>query len=868
MTPLPRVDAASRQEGKLIGLLLGAGYVLFTLLPDSHSLMVAWPWVFLWQFTVVLPLLWWVWLLLYQRRWQLLGNGLDWGLGLLGIGIVVTTVFAEFRNQSLWYGIAAFGGLAAVYALTAWLRTPERRQQLLVFQGYLGIGFSVWSLLLWLTQTILPEYARLADLRELGVSLSLDLTALELRNWAPFGHQNYVAGYLLLLLPLLGVLAWQEVGRRRWLWVAGLGLGLLDFYFTNSRGGWLGLLAWVVILTLFLLRATFKLQRRQRLSLGVGLGTLLVVLVVSWSTSRLRQSVWGVLQGNETSELAYRWITANIGWLMGWSKPGTGTGLGSVPLLYQQFRPAWAGKEAEMAYQLHSTPVQVWAELGVWGILSGLVLVGVLLYWGVRWRAWLPHLIESDQGLAVGSALALGGYGIMGLTDYQVDNLGIAGLLALHLAGLAALIRQGLSQSPPPRSSWAHGLGWCGLVGIIGILIWVWPIHQAWNLSSQGFNALLSQPPKWSEFVAKLEQAETLAPWEPYYPLQLGWNLGGRSLETREPDLQRQFLNQAIAAFRRGNALAPNLEFGQNNLGWLLLRQDPVAAKFAFARAIQLMPARPGNFYGLGLSLLAAQQPKLAEQSFYLEVVRQPITITSTIWREPFMAPFYQPVLEQALGFYRQLRDTTEPDEPIGVYARQAYAALVWWQGIPESITQLVTDTATPLHPELVTLLNFRQGQLPETGLQPINPTQALIAAWLDPKNRQQLLAQAWLRATQSVIPDALLSKLVTSIEQSPDFHTWLRHISPSQGVQFTRAGFGVISRHIDGPQPSDFYLDAQNAVTSNILGAIWPTAYYLPSLDENLEPLRQALVTKVKEWQAENGDHNFQSARSFSNNG
>ncbi|MDS3860940.1 O-antigen ligase family protein [Thermosynechococcaceae cyanobacterium BACA0444] len=847
MTSLPRFDAASRQEGKLIGLLLGGGYVLFTLLPDSHSLMVAWPWVFLWQFTVILPLLWLVWLLLYQRRWPALGNGLDWSFGLLGLGIIVSTLGAEFRFQSLWYAIAALGGIAAVYALTAWLRTPERRQRLLVWQGYLGIAFSLWSLFLWFSQTILPEYARLADLQELGIRRNLDLTALELRNWAPFGHQNYVAGYLLLLLPLLGVLAWQEVGRRRWLWVTGLGIGLIDFYFTNSRGGWLGLLAWAVTLAWFLLWAAMKLERRQRLALGLGLGSLLVVLTIGWSTSRLRQSVWGLIQGNETSELAYRWITANIGWSMGWSKPGTGTGLGSVPLLYQKFRPAWAGKEAEMAYQLHSTPVQVWAELGVWGILSGLVLVGVLVYWAIRWRAWLPNLIESDQGLAVGVGLALGSYGIMSLTDYQVDNIAIAGLLGLHLAGLAALIRQGLSHSPPPRSKWVHSWGWLGLAGIIGIWIWVWPIHQAWNLSSQGFNALLSQPPKWPEFVAKLEQAEALAPWEPYYPLQLGWNLGRQSLEIPASDLQQQFLAQAIAAFQRGNQLAPNLEFGQNNLGWLLLRQDPVAAKLAFARAIQLMPARPGNFYGLGLSLLAARQPKLAEQSFYLEVLRQPITITSTIWREPFMAPFYQPVLEKALDFYGQLRTATQPEAPLGQYARQAYAALIWWQGIPAAMTQLIKESPNSLHPDLVTLLNFQQGQMPVASLEAMNPTQALITAWLDPANRKTLLAQAWLRATQTVIPEVLLSQLITSIERSPDFDTWLRQTSPSQGVQYTRAGFGVLSRHIDGPQPSDFYLDAQNAVTSNILGTIWPTAYYLPPLDESLEPLRQTLVAKIK---------------------
>ncbi len=849
MTSPPPINAASRQEGKLLGLLLGAGYLLFTLLPDSHSLMVAWPWVFIWQGVVFLPILWLVWLLWYQRRWVALGNGLDIGLGILAVGLIITTLLAEFRPQSIWYGIAAFGGVAAVYALTAWLRTPARRWQLWVFQGYVGVVFSIWSLVLWLSQTLWPELQRLANLSALGIKASLDLTTLEMRNWAPFGHQNYVAGYLLLVLPLLAGLAWYESGRRRWLWLSGLVVGLVAFYFTNSRGGWLGLLGMTLPLGIAFIFGGMKLGRRYRWLFGLGLGSLLLILVVGWSTTRLRDSVWGVLQGSEASELAYRWITAHVGWAMGWSRPWSGTGLGSVPLLYQKFRPAWAGKEAEMVYQLHSTPVQAWAELGIWGIGSGLVLAAVLLYWAVRWRAWWPNLSSSEQLLAAVTGLALWSYGILAVTDYQLDNLGIAGLLALEVAGLAALIRQGLGQSEPMRSGWWHGLGWLGFICLIAGVSWVLPIQRAWSLSSQGFDALLKKPPQWEQFVDKLDQAQAKAPWEPYYPLQLGWNLGWHSLQNPQAESAQRELNQAIAAFRRGNGLSPNVEFGHSNLGWLLLNRDPQAAQFAFARAIELMPARPGIYYGLGFSCLSRQDIKTAQASFLLEVLRQPSTITSGLWRESYLAPLYPTVLNQAITTYQGWITKFPADSPMGQYVRQAYAALIWWQGDKNAIaTVLNQKLGLEPSPALPELIQFHQApEQYQPNLKPQNIAQALIAAWLSPDHRQDLLSQAWLSATQTVIPEAILANLLNSMAQAPNFDTWLRQLSPIQPVQYTRAGFGVLSRHIDGPQPRDFYLDSQNLVISQLLASIWPTAYYLPPLDQTLQPQRQALLDAVR---------------------
>ena len=226
MSTLPTLPTPKKlsqtADGNLIGMLSVSFYVLFTLLPSSHSLMVSWPWVVVWQVALVLPIVWLLWQLWFKPLAQFkLGSGLDWPIALLVIGLGTSTLFAEFPNQALWSSWAALGGIAALYALSGWLKTPQQAISLLKFQASLGIAFVLVSLGLWLSQTYLPELERLSTLEAYGVSQQFNFGLTSLRNWYPLGHQNYVAGYLVLILPLLFGLAITDKGWQRWLWISG-----------------------------------------------------------------------------------------------------------------------------------------------------------------------------------------------------------------------------------------------------------------------------------------------------------------------------------------------------------------------------------------------------------------------------------------------------------------------------------------------------------------------------------------------------------------------------------------------------------------------------------------------------------------------
>jgi hypothetical protein len=272
-----------------------------------------------------------------------LGNGLDWLVGGLALSLIVSTIFAQFRMQAIWYSWAAACVLAGLYAIASWLDRRDRQLRLLTFQGYLNLAFIAVSLGLWTSQTWLPELERLRSLYSPGLALPYDFSQIELRNWAPIGHQNYVAGYLV----------WRYLCC--WLWglfrrAGGAGSGLLGLGWTvtstppvHGRDGWRSLCL-------------------QRSGLALWCGQC-ATSALDWADqSGLCGSAAGAGADEQSAAIAnFRRNERRGRWRTGLSADHnryrladgtdhlfTGAGLGNVPLLYQRESTVWAGREAEL----------------------------------------------------------------------------------------------------------------------------------------------------------------------------------------------------------------------------------------------------------------------------------------------------------------------------------------------------------------------------------------------------------------------------------------------------------------------------------------------------------------------------------------
>jgi uncharacterized protein involved in response to NO len=806
-------------------LLTAFLYAVFTLIADSHSLMVQWPWVAIWQISLLCPILWLLSQIWHNNKLTGLGNGFDWITAILVCGLIISSLFAEFPNQARWYSWATIGIICALYALHQWIITndpPQRRYFLLSFQGYISLAFIIISLFLWTTQTLFTELARINELKQNGVDISFDFSVLELRNWAPLGHQNYVAGFLVLTLPLLLGLAILAKNWQRWLWLTAVGLGILDLYTTSSRGGWLGLVG-VCFLGLAIL--IFRSQI-PRLWLGLGgLATFVLLSIVIFANNRLKTVITSLVQGTGDNEFSYRWINTLIGWNMGREHPFTGIGLGNVPITYQHYHPLVAGRSSELIYQLHSTPAQLFAELGVWGVITATGLILLLI--SHFFRSPVSKAI-ADQVLLACIYTGLFGYGLMSLTDYQLDNIAIAGTLIIYFACITSSLpnQETKSLRIPPKGIFFTGLGI-----ILVMIIWLLPIHRAWQLSSYSFAFLGDK--KIEPFRETLIKAHQLAPWEPYYPYQLGWNLGEVAINTNNPNA----LNEGIKYFQVGNQVSPYQEFGHSNLGWLQLRQNPSEATKSFIESIKLIPAKRGVFQGLGSSLLAQNQIDLAIEAFALEAMRDPIFITSPLWRLPSLQAIYQKILDRIERIYSQLLQKNT-SENLKSHLHFQRGLLLWWCGdkikASQDWDQYGGETGKAL---LNSSLN-----------NPLPGVNLLKQAWSNPDQRSNLLSQAWLQSQKSFLPTEIGKNLIDSMTKSSDFETWLRENATQWQYRRQRAGFGVNSRHIDGPQPFDFTPVVDNIAVTGWFNNLFATPDYFPEFDIALQPLREELTKKVQQ--------------------
>ena len=802
-------------------------YILFTLLPNSNSMMVKWPWVFIWQVGLMLgPIA--ILSQLWQKSFRRLGGWLN-GLSVAWCFIlIVSAIFSEFSQQAFWYSWAAICSLAYLYSVNSWLISRTRVYSLLIFQGILSVVFSTLSLSSWYFQTVRPYLAHLEDLKKYGIEKSLNLETIALRNWHPLGHQNYVAGYLILVLPLLAGFVFSQRGWLRVGWLCGFSLSLATLYSTASRGGWLGSIASIAV---FIGLSAWQYPKLRRMLFGSALASFGAMFIWGLSSDRIRPLVLSAFNSSNSGAPSYRAITNATGWLMGLDHFPLGAGLGSVTLLYQKYRPDWANREAELTYQLHSTPAQLWAELGMIGIVLTIATLLAIGYLGIRGcKAVSKKEAQSAVSLPllIGLISGLAGYSIYAITDYQLDNICISGVILLFIAVLSAQgknnaesaqleteSKQIVSQLAFRRTALA------GASLFAAVCVWLYPVHRAWMLSSRGFLAL--QQNDIATFVADLEKAHQLAPWEPYYPYQLGWNLGELAFQSKDTQRQELLRQDSIMWFERAIALSPNREFGYSNLGWLQVNADPEAATQNFLKATQLVSSKRGSSFALGYSLLKEGKLDKAIQSLTTELWQQPTLLTSDVWESPELRDIYPQLLDSFENEINQrlVATTTEATQS---YLYQTLGSLNWWKGDFEQASMAFKQAPTALNEALVALSEVQSGEKIALDIDTETVMGSLMAAWQASENRTQILEKAVvLTQSRSIDPipqkviDEMVLELKGSLENSLSFHDWIVNNAPDRARRNRRLGFGTISRHIDGPIPTDFSSQSQNIAIADL---------------------------------------------------
>jgi O-antigen ligase len=588
-----------------------AGLAALTLVDKGATRMYSWPWWLIFWFVQLAPaaaLL--VRTTLDPRPLALPSGAWRWLLGLLAAVELAAALASPFRAQSLTAAATPLAGLAAGLLLFDWLQadaaeTKARRAKLERALGWFFAVVLADSLGAWLLGDIVPNLraGQIASLHDL----------FNLRNERPLGHSNYTGGLAVFMLPWFGARVAHTRGRARAGWAAAVALALFMLFTSGSRGGVLGL-AGLLLAALTLAWRHGRLRTRHAVLLATAAVALTAVFALV--NPRIRD-----LLATETSSAppedsaVQRSAMFTAGLRMGSDRPLLGWGPGVTPLVYPRYRARLDGG-VETALQLHSTPVQIWADTGAPGLACVLALAALAA--GALWRKTAPAT----------PVLALAGYGIFALTDFQLD---VPVFMALAAACIAAC-------APPPAGFAAPR------------------VRAALALAVIAAAALIS----------------ALGGYDPTPAL----NIDALALD-RDPGQA----SRARALFEKSLALNPGQEIAHFNLGWLLLVRDPAAAEAHFLAAAHLVPDKGGVYFGLGLARLNQGHADTAAQAFALECLNDPVFVASPWWRTSALAPLRAPTAALVAQYYGELGGRLPPARWPGSEVRYTTALSAWLFG-------------------------------------------------------------------------------------------------------------------------------------------------------------------------------------------
>ena len=826
MSAIPAIPIGKDAIARLFTSLLFGGFFalsLFTFLPDSYGLMVQWPWVILWQAGLI-AIAFWTLCQLRFHDFPLLGHHFDWAIGLTMFSVTLSTALGYQPQTSVWYLVMVGGYGVVLYALNCWLASsPSRSWLLLNWLGLCGVVTSASSLIYW------------------GINRQAIAAALEQVNPFPLGHHNFVAGYLVLVLPIFVALA-VERGWRRWFWLFGTGMTLVALYATGSRGGVLGLLS---LLPVVLLVVVLRSQQQARIRWGIGGGVgILVLAAIVLSNPRVQRLITEMQAGRVEGDAQFRLFTMAAGLKIWQDHPVWGIGPGNIIKLYDLYRPIEAGTQAFRVQQLHNTPVNILAEFGILGI--GVYLLWIVLLVILGWRlSLLPlqQLRDSPSGFSAlryraalyGCGAGLFAYTISSLTDYQLENIGISLTL---VSFVAILINLGTSALPPhsptPPLSYRRPLSLLGFALVLAALpVWV-PVDAAMMLARSGTASL--QKGDLAGFYDQWLTAAKLVPSDPYYQFQIGSQLANyvenSKLSDAPPGKNQQLLSdRARMSLLTSVDITPTDELFNRFLGAFLVESDAKVAVKHLRRSAQLTPRKPYTYAMLGDAYLRLGNLQDASQALAIEGLINPTFLTLPGWQNPSVKKIWIPTVETSIQLNRQVLEKLSPSSPEYNPIYQNMVMLQWWSGgiAPDKLeTSVQMQRLNPVARSLI-LIDAKKTDAALALLKDESPASSLLKAWIKP---DQYLAK---------VSGGELAKLAQTIPQERQIRPWLMSSASHTKAISARVGFfsyrntnGVDTVEIPRSLPT-------NPLVTNL--GLFNELGYLPVFDQTLVAAQKRLL-------------------------
>lgn len=715
---------------------------------------------------------------------QGLGHGFDWLAILIILSAGLSTATAPFKLVAGWnFLLLASYGLV-LYLVVNWLRYSQGlRQRLWLGIVLTGTVTHIVSLALWR-----PTWE---------MWTGKDFYSA-IRNPFPLGHHNFVGGYCLLMLPLVVGFTLSQTNKGGWLGYGAIALNALALYASGSRGALLGALALgLLALPWYYIHHPPKSCRQWLIVSGL---CLLLVAALA-SNPRVRSLVSFNPSANNAAfsieQIADgptqdRLFMLQAGQRIFMAHPLLGIGPGNLSRLYDLYRPVETGGGLELVQQLHNTPAQVLAELGILGISGYLLWLGCLLKIGIALQKSITD--RRDRILLYSVGASWFAYSISSLTDYQLENIGIASTLILTSALLIDLANSYLKESPAVSLSRRHRR-----LLSLGLLLFLSVIIQTWARADAGFYLAHAAQKDVESFNfadadAKWAKASRLIPWDPTYAALSAEQFIDIQAQVTDPKKRELLRTAAIASLKTALQSAPNDPWFNQNLAVLLSKDQPQQAERYLRRAARLVPrSENATYYSLGCTYLEQGKSSQATTAFVLESLANPEFLVDSIWKtQPFSEQLPE-VLDQTLATWQQILSETAPGSYQYAWLNQQIAVTQWWYHRP-----LTVSNPKNLSPFVQAILSIDTDS--ERSLKLLNET---LEAGADDTSLAFALIRAWLTPDQ-FLPDFLKDfdgtaadkqAVMENIRTHRDLRDWLMSVS-QPADQRSRQGLAFAYRN------------------------------------------------------------------------
>ena len=825
-----------------------AGYAVISLIPFHATLIYKWPWLGFCQLLILASTLG-AWVLFWasprvqkERRESRVLPGL---LLMALILCLISSLSSPYSNRAALSLLIPAGAWSLGFVVYARISSSAKPQTSLLRSARWLAAFCVAihleSLILWLLLDQAEVSARFANLRASAGPFFDQPGLLDLQNIYPFGHANFTAGFALLALPLVLIVAVIEGKARRPIWLVGGLLILAVLVTSGSRAGLLALGAQCACATVLFMGSRTRLSIRRLLAVS-GAITLFMILLFTIHP-RARQTLAYLAAGERISASdSERFELTRTGLAMVADKPLFGHGAGTTSLVFPEFRRG--NGILPNAYQVHNTPVQLACDLGLpfLAVILGLViLAGYAALQSAR-ADGSSHALTRRLSVGLGSALC--GYFLFSFTDFQLDVYAITGLLALEVGLLAAAYRlqitatqSGLKRSHS-RPPW--NLQMLLAITVTGLFIF-WLVFKqvktarARHAFARGVESLEQGDLRAFEEAALRAHGHT--PSDTFYLNCLGWELARQAGISAGGKNEVELSAKAALYWRNSLAINPTQEFCHYNLGWLYLSREPKQALLHFAAAFEMDPFKRGVLFGMALTFKNLDRMDAALEALALECITQPAFVTFAHWDQANFRRTLPDVTTRIREYYDYLIAAPRIDDELGARLRIHEAVILWWMG-DRSILERMDLRKRAFADVFVRLMRGEVAN--ETLLREARryPGALIYRATRerDPVRRRALIEAAYI-LSETVPPTREDLQRVSDLiaDGDPPIYdllgrTELRDLSPIRIFWNERPAFSLLHRHPDEFKAKDLFFYEKYLLAEALVEPLFPRRSLIPA--------------------------------------